>query len=369
MGYTMKKRVLLLVGNELCVAGVPNVIMNIVQELHQFYTFDVLTFSSKAGALDSRFRSYGGTIFSLELPRYPQHPIACFLAYQQLYTKVKDILQRNNYDVIHGHSGYFDGICLKAARQAGIPVRISHAHGKYTWRGRNFLVKAYLELGKLMISKNATNRLACSDSAGETLFLNQTYVNVLNPVDIFRYADIEKKLHSGIQLLQIGYFCELKNQLFSIRLLNYLRKQGEDVHLSLIGYPQKQKYLDEMNSLIAQYALAEHVSFLPCDFDKREAFAQADYCMLPSESEGLPLVALESQAAGIPCLMSDHVPKDSNVGAGLFLPHNNLEKWATTIINGVEVDTKRLSDNLRTISTMAYAAKIRSAYEQNTGKG
>lgn len=369
MGHMMKKRVLLLVGNELCVAGVPNVVMNIVEELHEFYTFDVLTFSNKAGKMDSQFRSYGGTIFSLELPRYPQHPIACFFAYQQLYAKVKDILRENKYDVIHGHSGYFDGVCLMAARYAGVPVRISHGHGAYTWVGRNFLVKYYLKLGKLLILRNATNRLACSDIAGRTLFLDQDYTNVLNPVDISQYADIEKKPHKGIHLLQIGYFCELKNQLFSIKLLDHLHKQGVDVSLSLIGYPQGKKYLEEMHSLITQCNLADHVSFLPRDFDKCTAFAQADYCLLPSTSEGLPLVALESQSAGVPCLMSDNISKDSDVGAGFFVPHNDLEKWTNMILNGVNVDMERLTHNLHKISTQAYADKIRNIYEQKILKG
>lgn len=360
----MKKRVLLLVGNEMCVAGVPNVIMNIVEELHTVYTFDVLTFSSKGGEHDSRFCSYGGTIFSLEIPRYPQHPIACFFAYQQLYTKVKDILHQNCYDIIHGHSGCFDGICLLAARRAGIPVRISHGHGTYTWVGRNFLVKAFLELGKMMISKNSTNRLACSSVAGDTLFSGDSYENVLNPVDVSLYADIEKIPHKGINLLQIGYFCKLKNQMFTLNLLKHLLAQGIEVHLSLIGYPNEQGYHEQMLSLIAQHHLEEHVSFLPQDFDKRTAFAQTDYCLLPSTSEGLPLVALESQAAGVPCLMSANISKDSDVGAGFFLPHDDLKEWAAAIIEGVEVNTKRLAENLQTITKQAYADKIRNIYER-----
>lgn len=364
MEHMKKNRVLLLVGNELCVAGVPNVIMSIVEELHELYTFDVLTFSSKTGKLDSQFCAYGGTIFSLDLPRYPQYPVACFFAYQQLYTKVKAILQEKNYDVVHGHSGYFDGICLLAARQAGIPVRISHSHGTYTWLGRNFLVKTYLELGKLMISKNATTRLACSDIAGKTLFLSDPYMNILNPVNISQYVNIQKKPHKGIHLLQIGYFCERKNQLFSLRLLDHLREHGVDAHLSLIGYPSEQGYHEKMLSWIAQHHMEEHISFLPHDFDKRTAFAQADYCLLPSESEGLPLVALESQAAGVPCLMSDNISKNADIGAGCFLPHDSLEKWATAIYNGVVADSARLSHNLQRITSQAYADRIRNIYEQ-----
>ena len=79
----------------------------------------------------------------------------------------------------------------------------------------------------------------------------------------------------------------------------------------------------------------------------------------------MPLVALESQAAGVPCLMSDNISKDSDVGAGFFLPHDDLEKWAAAITKGVGLDTKRLSDNLRKISTQAYADKIKNIYEQN----
>ena len=189
-------------------------------------------------------------------------------------------------------------------------------------------------------------------------------MNVLNPVDISRYSYIEKMPHKGVHLLQIGYFCKNKNQIFSMHLLKHLINCGMDAHLSLIGYPNEHGYHEQMLSLTAQHHLEEHISFLPHDFDKRAAFAQADYCLLPSGSEGLPLVALESQAAGVPCLMSDNISKDSDVGAGFFLPHNDLEKWANTITNGVEVDKKRLSDNLQMITTQAYADKIRNIYEQ-----
>ena len=243
-------------------------------------------------------------------------------------------------------------------------MRISHGHGTYVWEGRNLVMRFYSRFTKERIRKYANVRLACSSIAGDTLFCGTSYENVLNPVDVSLYAGIEKKSHKGIHLLQIGYFCQRKNQIFAVNLLNYLLSQGVDAHLSLIGYPHEQGYHEQMLSLIEQNRMEEHVSFLPHDSDKRTAFAQADYCLLPSGSEGLPLVALESQAAGVPCLMSDNISKDSDVGAGFFLPHNDLEKWAAVIINGVEVDTERLSDNLREITTQAYVDKIRNIYEQ-----
>lgn len=359
-----KKKILLISLTELCVGGVSKVLMTLVEELHEEYSFDVVTLCAKPGYFDDAFTAYGGRIYRIPSIQYLEHKILYPLSFFQIKKAITKILKENQYDVIHGHSGWQDAACLVAAARMGLPVRISHGHGRYVWGGRNLVMRFYSWFTKRYIQKYANVRLACSSVAGDTLFSGESYENVLNPVNVSMYADIEKKPHKGIHLLQIGYFCELKNQLFSLRLLSHLRKQGADVHLSFIGYPQTQKYLEEMYALIAQDNLAEHVSFLPHDFDKRVAFAQTDYCLLPSGSEGLGLAALESQAAGVPCLMSDNVPKDADIGAGFFLPHDDLKKWSTAIIDGVNVEAKRLSDNLQIITTQAYVDKIRNIYEQ-----
>ena len=360
----MKKRILLVSPSQLCVGGISKVLMTLVEELHEEYSFDVVTLCAEPGYYDDAFTACGGRIFRISSFQYLKHKILYPLSFFQIKSAMIRILKENQYDAIHCHSGWQDAACQMAAVQMGLPVRISHGHGTYIWEGRNLIMRFYSLFAKEIIRKYATVRLACSSIAGDTLFSGANYQNVLNPVDISQYADIEKIPHEGINLLQIGYFCKLKNQLFTLSLLDHMLKKGMDVHLSLIGYPQEQEYLEKMHSMIAQHNLAEHVSFYPHDFDKRVAFAQTDYCLLPSESEGLPLVALESQAAGVPCLMSSNISKDSDVGAGLFLPHDDQEKWMAAIINGMEVDAKRLTDNLQAISTQAYANIFRNIYEQ-----
>lgn len=359
-----KKRILLVSPTELCVGGVSKVIMTLVEQLHEEYSFDVVTLCAKPGYYDDAFSAYGGKIYRISSLQYLEHKILYPLSFFQIQKAMVKILKENHYDVIHGHSGWQDAAWQVVAARMGVPIRISHGHGTYMWKGRNLSMRFYSWFAKKHIQKYANVRLACSSIAGDTLFSGVPYENVLNPVDMSLYVDIEKKPHKGIHLLQIGYFCRRKNQIFALNLLDYLITHDVDAHLSLIGYPQDQAYLEEMDSLIARYNLAKYVSFLSYDFDKRAAFATADYCILPSRSEGLPLVALESQAAGVPCLMSDNISKDSDVGAGFFLPHNDLEKWAAATINGVEVDTQRLTENLKRITTQAYADKIRNIYEQ-----
>ena len=359
-----KKKILLISLTELCVGGVSKVLMTLVEELHEEYSFDVVTLCDKPGYFDDAFTAYGGRIYRIPSFQYLEHKILYPLSFFQIKKAITKILKENEYDVIHCHSGWQDAACLAAAAHVGIPVRISHGHGTYVWEGRNLAMRFYSWFTKRYILKYANVRLACSSIAGDTLFSGEPYENVLNPVDVALYADIERKSHKGIYLLQIGYFCKRKNQMFTLSLLDYLLAHGVDAHLSMIGYPSEQGYHEKMLSLVVQNHMEEHISFLPHDFDKCTAFAHADYCLLPSGSEGLPLVALESQAAGVPCLMSRNISKDSDVGAGFFLPHDDLEKWATTITNGVEVDTTRLSNNLQKITTRAYADKIRSIYEQ-----
>ena len=360
----MKKRILLISPSELCVGGVSSVIMTIVKELHEEYVFDVAALSGKCGYFDETFEAYGGTVFRIPSIQYLEHKILHPLSFFQIQRAITRILNSNKYDVIHCHSGYLDAACQYAAARAGVPIRISHGHGTYLWKGYNLFMRFYFWFAKKIIRKYATKRLACSDIAGNTLFLGENYDNISNPVDVSKYADIEKEPHKGINLLQIGYFCKRKNQMFTVNLLDYLRKCDVDAHLFLIGYPNEEKYLEQLNDLIEKNELWEHVSFLPHDFDKRIAFAKTDYCVLPSASEGLPLVALESQAAGVPCLMSNNISTDSDIGAGYFLPHNDCKQWADTIVRGVQIDSNRLADNLNKKSIPVYAEKIRKIYEQ-----
>ena len=360
----MKKRILLISPTELCVGGISKVLMTLVEELHEEYHFDVVTLCAKPGYFDDAFTAYGGKIYKIPSIQYLEHKILYPLSFFQVKKAMTKILKENKYDVIHGHSGCQDAACHLAAAQLGIPVRISHGHATYVWEGRNLIMRFYSRFTKRYIRRYANVCLACSSVAGDTLFLGDSYENVLNPVDVSQYADVEKIPHEEINLLQIGYFCKLKNQLFTLKLLKYLRNSSVDAKLYLIGYPQEVGYHEKMKQVIVEGNLQGYVSFLSCDFDKRNAFAQTDYCLLPSEAEGLGLVSLESQAAGVPCLMSDNVPKDADIGAGFFLPHDNVEKWAEAIIGGVEVDTKRLESNLQRISTQAYAEKIRNIYEQ-----
>ncbi len=361
----MKKRILLVSPLELCVGGVSAVLMTIVKELNNEYDFDIVTLCDKSGYYDDTFKKYGVNVYKINSISYADHKILYPFSFFQIYKGITKLLKKNKYDIIHCHSGWQDAACHLAAKHMGVLVRISHGHGTYLWHGRNLIMRLYFNITKKILCKYATVRLACSKNSGDSLYNDVDYQNITNPVYVSLYESIKHISHDGINLLQIGYFCKLKNQIFSLNLLNELRERGIESRLSFIGYrhPDEPDYLEKMNEVIMDYELAEFVSILPHDYDKRSAFAEADYSLLPSESEGLPLVALESQAAGVVCLMSDNISEDSNVGAGFFLPHNDVKIWADAITKGFNVDKYKLSQNLLNISTEAYIRKIKAHYE------
>lgn len=360
-----KKRVLFVVSTELCMGGVPSVIMLLVRNLHQYYQFDAVTLSVKSGYFDAEFRSYGGTIYRVESFQYLDHKVLYPYSFVQIQRAIRTILDNNTYDVIHCKSGWQDAPCLLEAERHGVPIRISHSHGSFpSWSGHNKIMCAYTRIAKRILLKHATARVACSDIAGGTLFEGHSFQNILNCVDIEYYQSVKPQAHNGINLLQIGYFCKLKNQLFSIQLLHQMRRFHVDARLSFVGYPTDLTYLEEMKELIQQYDLSNFVIFWEKDSDKHQIFATSDYCLLPSETEGLPLVALESQAAGVPCLMSDHICEDANVGAGFFLPYNDVDAWYQAIIEGLHPNHEELSKNLQKVSNEVYLEKIRTLYTE-----
>ncbi len=359
----MKKRILMVINSPLINSGVPNVVMEIVRNLKDNYIFDVLTYSANEGVYDKEFLTYGGKIYKIDLIDYYKHKLLYPCRYFQLYKKLKVILSANNYNAIHCHNGIESGVCMKLAYKYKIPIRISHAHGNYFRNGKNIVLLNYHSFCKKLICNYSTVRITCSSQAGKSLFGNEDYINILNPVNVIFFKSIERQYHLGIELLQIGYFNSNKNQIHSLKVLDLMRKEGINAKLNFIGFEHENGYLNKMKEYIVDAGLSDSVCFWAPDIDKSKLFGKIDCILMPSHSEGLPIAALEGQVSGIPCILSKNISEDVDIGNSYFIKLNEFDDWVEKIKNVCLRKNEQSKVDYNSVDIDKYIEKISNLYE------
>ena len=357
----MNRRVLFVLSTGLVTGGVPNVTMQIVEHLKNDFTFDVLVPDLNPAVYDEIFMSSGGNIYRINKVSYKDNKFSIIINGNSIYRTVLDLCKKNKYDVIHCENGFESGPALCAAYKAGVPIRISHAHGTYLIKGKNFIANMYKYVCKRAIDRYSTIRIACSQKAGKSLFYNQ-FKNVLNPIDTDYYAQIKKQPHNGINILQIGYFCKLKNQLFSLNVLHDLEKFYKEVNLFFIGFETESGYLDKMMQYVQDNELENKVFFLDAQTPKTDIMPIIDFLLLPSTNEGLPLTVLEAQAANILALVSNVVTREVDLGLCSFLPITDTKQWVNTILGDYEYEKSVDISLLQRFSKSNYLNSIKNIY-------
>ncbi|MBQ2971205.1 MAG: glycosyltransferase [Ruminococcus sp.] len=310
--------------------------------------FDAIVPSDVVGYYEDEFKQYG-QIYRIPIKRKStkiQRFFSVFTNYFYVKKELKEFLKTHDkYDAIHARHHIFAAPCVKVAKKAGIPVRIAHASidrpvGKYKNR---FHVALYLNYCAHIIRKNATHVFGVTTGAVEYMAGKDNGIVMKNPtiaLDKFNPTLYPNK-NTGdiIRLIMVGSFSSRKNQKFTIEVLRELCKSRPDSTLTLIGYPRspQEPYINEMKQMIKDYHLEENVQFLPQDTDIPKAMSESTFLMMPSIQEGLPNVALEAQAMGLPCYISTDVSTECDCGLCRFLPlDKGASYWAQTLIKHIE---------------------------------
>jgi glycosyltransferase involved in cell wall biosynthesis len=312
-----------------------------------YVIFDAMLLSDTVGYYEEEFRQYGD-IYRIPLQRKPtkiQRFLSIFTNYHLIKKEMQKFFIAHQYDAVHARSLLYNAPVVSAAKKAGIPVRIAHCavnrpHGKYKDR---LYVTMYLKYCAHVLRKKATHIFGVTASAVEYIAGEGNGIVMKNPtiaLDKFNpqlYPN--KNIDRVIRLIMVGSYSSRKNQKFTIEVLRELCKKKPDSTLTLIGYPRspKETYVPEMKQMIKDYHLENNVRFLPQDTDIPLAMSESTFLMMPSIQEGLPNTALEAQAMGLPCYISDDVTPECDCGLCRFLPlSNGPSYWADELIQHVE---------------------------------
>lgn len=311
--------------------------------------FDVMLFTDKVEYYEEEFSRYGN-IYRIPIYRKSNkisRALAVFTNYFYVKKRMTEFLRTHEkYDAIHARHILYNAPCISAAYKVNIPVRIAHCHmnrPKGNLYKDWFFVKFYYWMCARVLNRKATHRFGVTSNAVEYMFGSKDKgIVVKNPtVDLSKFdpelypVDIDRK----IKLILVGSYSSRKNQKFAAEVLYELLKIRPDSKLTFIGYPRSEKedYLPKLKEYVKEVSMENSVEFLPQDTNVAEALSKSTIMLIPSLQEGLPNVALEAQAMGVPCFVSTDVSDDCDCGICTFLPLSKGAKfWADEIIKYIE---------------------------------
>lgn len=157
--------------------------------------------------------------------------------------------------------------------------------------------------------------------------------------EYFKFSAENRKQYReelGLNGKKVIGFCgrlqEQKNPLRVIDIFNKAHQIDADCKLIVIGDGY---LLNDMKKLVNQYHLDSDVQFLGFRSDVEKLYQAMDVFLLPSLFEGLGIVLVEAQAAGLPCVASsESIPHEVNITNHVsFLSLNeSSECWAKEIL-------------------------------------
>lgn len=319
--------------------GAETLLMNIYKNLDRSkIQFDFITHSTKKGDFDDEIMSLGGKIFRISSLGQ--------LGPVKYLKELKKILSSNKYIAVHSHTDYQSGFPALAAKICGIKKRVCHSHSNNWPKNSGFKDRFTLKLLQILIWFSATNYCSCSNEAAEFLFgkkmVKKHKVDILkNGIDINQFLNIdncrdsvldELDLPKEVKILgHVGRFSQSKNHIFILKVLRSILVNDPNYVALLVGDgPLKIQIEKEAEAL----GILNNIRFLGVRADIPRLMKAFDVFLFPSLFEGFGIVTLEAQCAGTPCVVSDAVPKvtDMNLNLISFINLNqDLDTWSKEI--------------------------------------
>lgn len=299
------------------------------------------------------------------------------------YRMLSKLLRERQYDVLH--MNIFHAISFLygiSARKNKVKTLIAHSHNTKIGRCRSYILKKILHwFFKSFYYKIFTDFWACSVDAAEFMFpqkilIHKDYELIPNGIDTERFSFREEaraKIRDGLGigskavLVNIGRLCEQKNQFFLLDVMKVLTESEFDCILLLVG---EGEMLSELHEKAEMLHITNRVVFYGTVSNVEDILCAGDVFVFPSIFEGFGIAALEAQAAGLPVICSEHIPKEAFLTEHIqAVPLNEgAEKWAKTVIDVFE-QFDRSKSSAEIVKNMGFdikktAKKIETKYHK-----
>lgn len=235
------------------------------------------------------------------------------------FRALKAHFSESGYDVVHGFMNTLNFPSMLAAKSAGVPVRLAENLSTGSRLEPKSAIKAVL---KPFGAAWSTSIAANSELAADWLFgkgaSGRCHI-VPNPIDAKRFfycEDLRKRargefgVESSLVVGCVARFERQKNLTFLVDVFEEVAKKRADARLLLVGHGSMEA---ELSQHVTRKGLNGRVRFLDPNVDRNSVYNAMDVFVLPSLYEGMPIVALEAQATGLPCLLSSEVTRECSL--------------------------------------------------------
>ncbi len=299
--------------------GSQSMIMNIYRHIDRSRVqFDFIVDHTKYDDYRTEIEQLGGKIYVL--------PTFKGKNYFEVKRAWNDFFDKHpEYKILHTHSRSYASIYLPIARKHGL-ITISHSHSTSNGSGVKAKIK---DIMQLPIRFQADYFFACSVAAGNWLFgrkvvASESFKVITNAIDVEKFRFDEKVrdqvrkelgLESSFVVGHVGRMTPPKNHRFLLECFNTYRKNNPNSKLLLVG---DGPCIGDVKRAVDNAGITDNVIFIGNTNKVYEYYQAMDCFVFPSLWEGFGMAVIEAEAAGVPCVVSDVVPKEVDIGEGLI---------------------------------------------------
>lgn len=324
--------------------GIEAVIMNIYKNIDwNKFDIDILVAQDENKLYDEEISKRSGHKFKI-LDNPNKSPIIRTIKTVKMFRKR---LKQGEYDVIHINAANGIGFLYAfLARTVGIKEIIIHSHNTDIGKKHRIIKSITHTICKHIFQKVPTIYLSCSDKATKWLYTKKTINSgkvklINNAIDVDRYDYNElyrnefrktNNLEGKFVIGHVGRFSEQKNHIFLINIFESLYEKDKNSKLVLVGEGELK---EKIQILVKEKGLEKAVIFFGVTNEVEKCFDGFDVFILPSLYEGNPVVGIEAQASGLPCIFSDTITSNAQITPNVkYLSLNeNVEVWRDKLLS------------------------------------